>query len=60
MPEAIKNPDAKAVVDKEWKKLETIPPWDLETVKSKSEFILEEQRDKKKVHFASMMDICYF
>ena len=30
MPQAIKIPDAKAAVDKEWKKLETIPACQLE------------------------------
>ena len=35
MPKAMKIPDAKAAVDKEWKKLETIPAWQLEIVKSK-------------------------
>ena len=50
-------PDAKAEVDKEWKKLETTPAWQLEKVKSKKEVILEAQRDKKKVHFATLMDI---
>ena len=30
MPQAIKIPHAKAAVDKEWKKLETIPAWKLE------------------------------
>ena len=30
MPQAMKIPDAKAAVDSEWKKLETIPAWDLE------------------------------
>ena len=30
MPQAMKIPDAKAAVDKEWKKLETIPAWNLE------------------------------
>ena len=35
MPQAMKIPDAKATVDKEWKKLETIPAWDLKNVKSK-------------------------
>ena len=29
MPQAMKIPDAKAAVDKEWKKLETIPAWNL-------------------------------
>ena len=56
MPQEMKIPDAKAAVHKEWKKLETIPAWDLR-VKSKKEVILEAQRDKKKVHFASLMDI---
>ena len=34
-------------MDKEWKKLETIPDWQLDKVKSKKEVILEAQRDKK-------------
>ena len=41
---------------KEWKKLETIPARQLENVKSKKEVILETQSDKKKVHFATLMD----
>ena len=49
MPQAMKIPDAKAAVDKAWKKLETIPAWCLDKVKSKKEAILEAQRDKKKV-----------
>ena len=44
----MKIPDAKAAVDKEWKKLETVPAWQLDNVKSKKEVILEAQRDKKK------------
>ena len=59
MPKAIKIPDAKAAVDKEWKKLETIPAWKLEKVQSKKEIVLEAQRDKRKVHFVSLMDICH-
>ena len=46
-------------MDKEWKKLETIPAWQLDKVKSKNEVIREAQRDKQKVHFASLMDICH-
>ena len=30
MQQAMKIPDAKTAVDKEWKKLETIPAWQLE------------------------------
>ena len=57
MPQVMKILDAKAAVDKQWKKFETIPAWNLEKVKSKKEVILEAQRDKKKVHFATLMDI---
>ena len=42
-----------------WEKLETIPAWQLDKVKNKKEVILEAQRDKKKVHFATWMDICH-
>ena len=59
IPQAMKIPDAKEAVDKEWKKLETIPAWNLEEVKSKKEVILEVQRDTKKVRFATLMDICH-
>ena len=58
MPQAVRVPDAEATVDKEWKKLETIPVLKLEKVTSKKEVILEAQRDKKKVHFATLTDIC--
>ena len=51
--------DATAEVDKEWKKLETIPAWQLDNVKRKSEVILEAQRDKNKVHYATSMDVCH-
>ena len=59
MPQAMRIPDAKASVGKEWKKLKTIPAWDLEKVKSKEEVILEAQRDKNRVHFASSVDTCH-
>ena len=35
MPQAMKIPEAKAAVDKEWEKLEKIPAWDLTKVRSK-------------------------
>ena len=42
---------------KEWKKLETIPAWDVRKVKSKKEVIKEAQKNNNKVHFASLMDL---
>ena len=59
LPQAMKIADAKAVVDKEWEKLETIAAWQLDKVKSKKEGILESQRNKKKIHFATLTDICH-
>ena len=59
LPQAVKIPDAKAAVDKEWKKLETIPAWDVKKAKSKEEVIKEEQKNNNKVHFASLMDLCH-
>ena len=39
MPQAMNIQDATAAVDKEWKKLETIPAWQLDKVKSKKEVL---------------------
>ena len=44
MPQAMKIPDAKEAVDKERKKLETLPAWKLEKVISKKEVIREAQK----------------
>ena len=48
MPQAMKIPDAKAAVEKEWKKLEIIPSWNLEQTKSKREVILQAHRKTRK------------
>ena len=39
MLQAMKIPDAKAAVDKEWKNLETVPAWDVKKVNSIKEVI---------------------
>ena len=59
MPQDMKIPAAKAAVDKEWKKLEKIPAWDLTKVRSKKEVIDEARTKGAKVHFASLMDLCH-
>ena len=48
MPQAMKIPDAKAAVDKELKKLETIPAWDLGKVKSKRRLFWKHQETERK------------
>ena len=47
VPQAMKIPDAEAAMDKNWKKLETIPGLAVGEVNSKKVVILEAQRDKK-------------
>ena len=59
MPQAMKNPAAKAAVDKEWEKLEKISAWNLTKVRGKKEVIDEARTKGAKVHFASLMDICH-
>ena len=58
MPQAIKM-QQKAAVDKEWEKLEKIPAWDLTKVSNKSEVIDEAKTKGRKVHVASLMDLCH-
>ena len=41
------------------KKLETIPAWDVNKVKSKKEVTKEAQKNNNKLHFASLMDLCH-
>ena len=41
MHQAIKIPNAKAAVDKDWEKLEKLPAWKMTKVKSKKEVILD-------------------
>ena len=59
MPQAMKNPAAKAAVYKEWEKMEKISAWNLTKVKSKKRVIDEARTSGTTVHFASLMDICH-
>ena len=52
MPQPMKIPDAGAAAD-------NLPAWKLDKVKSKEDVILEAQKEKKKVHFATLMVICH-
>ena len=51
MPQAMNIPEAKAAVDKEWKKLDTIPAWQLDKVKSEKEVILETKKKSTLQHW---------
>ena len=54
MPPALKNPDAKAAVEKEWERLEKIPAWQLTKVRNENEVIEEARNKGKQVHFATL------
>ena len=59
MPQALKkNPAAKAAVVKEWEELEKVPAWKKAKVRNKFDVIDEAREEGKKVHFASLMDLC--
>ena len=47
MPQAMKIPDAKPAVDKEWKKLEKMPAWQRDEEKTKKDVLLEAQKREK-------------
>ena len=55
----MKIPDAKAAVDKEWDKLGKILAWQVTKVRNKNEVIAEARIEGRKVHFASLMDLCH-
>ena len=55
----MKIPAAKAAVEKVWEKLEKIPAWDQTKVRNKSDLIDEARKEGRKVHFASLMDLCH-
>ena len=59
MPQAMKIPEAKAAVDKEWEKLEKISAWNLAKVRNKYDVINEARKKDVKVHCASLMDLCH-
>ena len=59
MPQAMKNPAAKAAVDKEWETMGKISAWNLTKVRSKKEVIDEARTSGATVHFATLMDICH-
>ena len=46
-------------MEKEWEKLEKISAWQLTKVRNKKEVIEEAVNGGRKVHFASLMDLCH-
>ena len=57
MLQAMKIPDAKEAVVKEWDN--KIPAWQLTKVRNKKEVIDEARNHRRKVHFSSLMDLCH-
>ena len=59
MPQAMKIPDAKAAVEKEQRSSKSCRRGNWPRWRTKKEVILEAQKEKNKVHFATLMDICH-
>ena len=59
MPQAMKIPDSKVAVDKELKKLEKIPAWQMTKVRNKKEVFSEARDDGRTAHFSLLMDVCH-
>ena len=53
MPHAMKIPDPKAAVEKEWEKLEKLSAWQMTKVKSKKHVLLEAQKRAKDSSFCN-------
>ena len=58
MPHALKILDTKAALEKIGKN-EKLPAWHLAKVRNKKEVIDEARKRGRKVHFASLMDLCH-
>jgi hypothetical protein len=56
---ALKIPDAKAALEKEWSKLDNKTAWDVSKVQPRAEVISRAKRLGKPVHFGSLMDLCH-
>ena len=56
MTQAMKIPDAKAAVDKEWKKLETMPVWQLDKLKIKRRRLFWKHGTALQIGFVSGSD----
>ena len=50
-------PDAKAALDKEWKKMRDKRAWLVETVQDKHKVMEKARHNQSKVHFGSLMQL---
>ena len=59
IPRALKMSDAKAALEKEWKKLEDRKAWDVTKVRPRAEVEAESKASGIPAHFGSLMDLCH-
>ena len=59
MPQALKKNRCEGCSGTEWETLEKIRAWQLTKVKNKKEVIDEARNERRKAHFASLMDLCH-
>ena len=58
-PKAMKIPEAKAALDKEWTKLQKLPAWGQVQSDQWSRGDTLSKLEGKKVHFATLIDFCH-
>ena len=46
-------------MEKQWEKIKKIPVWQLTKVRNKKEVIDEARNEGRKIHVASLMDLCH-
>ena len=59
MKKAMTIPNAKSVVNKEWKAFEDVPAGDISRVRPTAEVTAKAKRMTKFVHFGSLVELCH-
>ena len=59
MDKVRKNPKAQEAVDAEWEKLAKLRAWILESVEERRDVEARAIREKRTIHFGSLMDLCH-
>ena len=59
LPKAMRIPEAKAAVTKEWDKLEKIPAWHVNAVQPRADVEARAKRNRTVCHFGNLMALCH-
>ncbi len=59
IPDALKIPEGRAAIKKEWDKLENLPAWDVNKVKPRAEVQEKGQASEVTTHFGTVVPLCH-